>query len=106
MTEKLSTYLIGISVFYDNDITNVASKTNSGIPVQIWGRKNFIDEGQADMTLEMVVNIFNELENIFQNVDKSALPKKIDIIAIPEYPVKHFLFFFLLNYSKNIINNL
>jgi len=91
MTEKLSTFLIGISVFYDIDITSVASTTNSGIPVQIWARKNFIDEGQADMGLEMTVKIFDQLQAIFKNVDNSSLPKKIDIIAIPDYPVNLYL---------------
>ena len=97
MTEKLSTFLIGISVFYDIDITSVASTTNSGIPVQIWARKNFIDEGQADMGLEMTVKIFDQLQAIFKNVDNSSLPKKIDIIAIPDYPVN----LYLLNNSSN-----
>lgn len=85
----MPTSLIGIVVFYSKDIKYVSSTTKSGIPVKVWSRNHFIDENQTDLALEMTVKIFNELEEIFKNVS-SSLPEKIDVIAIPDYPVSFF----------------
>ena len=79
--------MLAIVVFYANDIKNVSSQTTSGIRINVWARNHFIDEGQADLALEMAVKIFNQLEDIFSRVNRNSLPVKIDIFAIPDYPV-------------------
>ena len=89
----MPTSLLGLVIFYDADFKYVSGSTNTGIPVKLWARNHFIDEGQADMALEMAINIYNNLVDIFSGVPTSALPPKIDIFAIPDYPVNFCLLF-------------
>lgn len=92
----MQTSLLGLVIFYDADFKFVSGNTNTGIPVKLWARNHFIDAGQADMALEMAINIYNSLTDIFSGTPSSARPPKIDIFAIPDYPVSCFFKFLLL----------
>ena len=92
MTPMLPSSLIGVAVFYEKDFKSIDAKTKSGIPVRVWARNHFVDEGQVDAALDMVGGLFNALEEIFSDVSKDALPAKIDVLAIPDYPVRICLF--------------
>lgn len=87
ITEKMPTSMIALTVFYDSDFKSVSGKSQSGIPIKLWARRHFIDENQADIGLDLTIKIFNALEDLFSKVDKKSLPAKIDVLAIPDYPV-------------------
>lgn len=91
-TPKLSSHLIGIGIFDENQIVPRYSRSSTGREIRLWGRKELFDVGYADDPLLMIVSILNKLEEIFIDII-DALPRKIDIVASPLYPV----IFFSLN---------
>ncbi len=99
-TERMATSKLGIVVFYEKDFKKISNQTASGIPLNIWARNHYIDEDQADIALDMCIKIFNELEDIFKGVKKDSLPAKIDIFAIPDYPVSFSIYIFTQIYFK------
>ena len=50
---------------------------DNNIPIRIWARRRYVDEEYALATLELTYKIYNQLQDIFKNVDKSSLPAKI-----------------------------
>lgn len=88
-TPKLSSHLIGIGIFNENQIVPRYSRSSTGREVRLWGRKESFDAGYADDPLLMIVNILNKLEELFIDII-DAIPRKIDIIASPLYPVIFF----------------
>lgn len=50
---------------------------DNNIPIRIWARRRYIDEGYALSTLNLASKIYNSLQDIFKDVDRSALPAKI-----------------------------
>ena len=94
----MATSNLAIVVFYEKDFKSISSQTASGIPINVWARNHYIDEGQANIALDMALKIFNELEDIFSGVKKDSLPAKIDIFALPDYPVmfRSIFFYFYL----------
>jgi hypothetical protein len=75
-------------VFNKNDFSKKTAKSEQDIEINFWARSSLVDEGFVDGPLELTKDIFNALLDIFSGVDKSALPKKIDVFAIPEYTVR------------------
>lgn len=59
------------------------------LKIRFWARKNYVDAGLVDDPLQMTVDLFNSLEKIFIEVPE-AIPPKIDVFAIPFYPVRTF----------------
>lgn len=96
----MATSLIGIVIFYEKDFKNYTLHTKSGIPVTIWARNHFVDEGQVLLAANMTVNLFNALENILNGVNNASLPAKIDVFAIPDYPVSNFIFYITNGFIK------
>jgi len=64
--------------------------------VRLWARKQYIEKGYGDAPLNLTIKLFNSLQDIFRNVNKLALPDKIDVFTMPDYPVENcpfYLFF-------------
>lgn len=88
-TRPLPTYLIGMVVFDENDFVSESLLLPGAIDLKLWVRPEFKEEGLD--VLNMTERIFEQLMDIFRDVDDIALPPKIDMFIIPEYPVWHFL---------------
>ena len=104
-TPQMPVYLIGFTVFTKNEFKFVEGLTNNNIPVneitkivekiflnfylklRVWARADQIELGFADSALSYSINIYNSLLDLLSSVDSASIPPKIDIFAIPEYPV-------------------
>ncbi len=104
-TPQMPVYLIGFTVFTKNEFKFVEGLTNNNIPVnkitkivekiflnfyfkiRVWARADQIEIGFADSALSYSINIYNSLLDLLSSVDSASFPPKIDIFAIPEYPV-------------------
>lgn len=90
-TPRISSHLIAIGIFKEDEIVPRYSRSSTGREVRLWGRKELFDAGYADDPLLMIISILNKLEEVFKDII-DALPRQLDIIASPLYPV----FFFKL----------
>ena len=88
----MPTNMMAYIVFKDEDFKSVESMSVNNIPVRLWARSNLVDKGLAKASLDLSVKIYDQLLDIFKNVNPNALPEKIDIFAIPDYPVIFFLY--------------
>lgn len=73
----MSPYLMAFVVCDTEDFDYDTYLANNNIPIRIWARRRYIDEEYALSTLELTAKIYNELQDIFRNVDRSSLPAKI-----------------------------
>ena len=73
----MSPYLMAFVVCDTEDFDYDTYLANNNIPIRIWGRRRYIDEEYGLSTLELTAKIYNELQDIFRNVDRSSLPAKI-----------------------------
>lgn len=73
-------------VFNTDDFVSESLYLPGDIRLRVWTRKEFAND--ALDVLNMTERIFEYgLMEIFKNVDETALPSKIDMFIIPEYPV-------------------
>lgn len=72
-------------VFNTDDFVSETLYLPGDIRLNVWARKEFANDA-LDL-LNMTEKIFEGLMDIFRDVDESALPTKIDMFLIPEYPV-------------------
>lgn len=82
----MPSYLIGMVVFNKDDFSKITEYGPGDIPINIWVRKELIDQGALDI-LNMTLNVYLGLLDIFRDVNEAAIPPKIDMFIIPEYPV-------------------
>ncbi|CAF1347913.1 unnamed protein product [Adineta steineri] len=90
----IPTALTAFAVFYTDDFDRRSASvvhpiTGHTIDINLWARKQFFtnDGGiYVDAPLLMTKNILQALLNIFQDIQTHIVPKKIDILAVPEYP--------------------
>jgi hypothetical protein len=75
----MSPYLMAFVVCDTADFDYDTYLANNNIPIRIWARRRYVDEEYALSTLELTVKIYNQLEDIFRNVDRSSLPAKIGV---------------------------
>ncbi|CAF2968141.1 unnamed protein product [Rotaria sp. Silwood2] len=103
----IPTALMAFAIFYIDDFdkkTAVATHpiTNENIEINLWARKPFFtnDNGiYITAPLDMIQRVLTALLNIFKEVETHIVPKKIDILAVPEYPsdaVSHWGFIIFL----------
>ena len=66
-------------VFKDSDFKLVQEMAGPDydIPIRVWTRSNLAAKGLSLPVLDMTVKIFNELLDIFRNVDPTSIPPKI-----------------------------
>ena len=57
------------------------------LKLRLWARNTYFEQDQIDPPLKMIQNIFNSLEEFFADKAGEAIPPKIDVFAIPYYPV-------------------
>ena len=69
--------LIAYVVFNTTDFKMVEQMADNNIPIRIWTRSRLNDEGLALPALNVAVNVFNALLDIFRNVAGSSIPPKI-----------------------------
>jgi aminopeptidase N len=77
----MSPYLMAFVVCDIEDFDYDTYLANNNIPIRIWARRRYIDEEYGLSTLELTAKIYNELQDIFRNVDRSSLPAKIGKIG-------------------------
>lgn len=77
-------------VFDTEDFVSETLYLPGDIRLNIWVRKEYAEDG-LDI-LNMAEKIFEALMEIFKDVDETALPPKIDMFIIPEYPVRKKIF--------------
>lgn len=87
----MPTYLIGMVVFNRDDFTKISEYLPGDVPINIWVRKELVDQGAMDI-LNMTYNIYSALLDIFRDVNEAAIPPKVDMFIIPEYPVFYLKF--------------
>ncbi|CAF0970213.1 unnamed protein product [Brachionus calyciflorus] len=102
ITPKLPSYLISLSIFDEDDIVPRYSRSSTGRSIRLWSRKELADAGYADDPLVMAVDILNRLESLFEDII-DALPRQIDILASPLYPVDSIAHYGLAIFKENKI---
>lgn len=83
-TEKMSTYLAAWVVAPD-DYSFVEGKTKNGTPVRIYGRSSAGRNKLLDFALDVAIQVTDYFENTYFQIS-DAVPPKIDMIALPQYP--------------------
>ena len=76
-TPPMPPQLIAYLVFNSSDFKMVEKMADGNVPIRIWTRSRLYDEGLATPTLDVAVKVFNALQDIFRNVDRSSIPPKI-----------------------------
>ena len=89
-TPPMTPYLMAYALFDTKDFKPASLKSSNNVVVTLWARTPLVDEGLAKEPLKLAVDLFDALVDIFGGVNPAAIPEKIDILAVPEYPVKHF----------------
>ncbi len=92
--EKMSTdgntrvlYLFQLLYILNNQLTYYEKHKLFYFQIRLWAQNVYVDEGYTKEPLEMIVNIYDNLKELFRMVNESSFASKIDVFAIPDYPV-------------------
>jgi glutamyl aminopeptidase len=89
-TEPMPSYFMAYLAFSKDDFDKVGTEIgtpNGPIFVNLWARKQFIQGGFTTDPLNLIEKVLIGVLDIFRNANPICIPNKIDVFAIPDYPV-------------------